>query len=146
MIPQWSWVISSHNIRPNKKIPVFRITRPYLNLLVKPRFFSGFLETNIILCILKGKIIYIFQKKKLTEKKNNVCVPYLKFSDRLPRTHLFLFIWPSYDPSPYTISHAILLLSQRQTVWALIRLLILRQQSDLGPYYLQYRLSRYISR
>ena len=25
--------------RPNKKIPVFRVTRPYLNLLVKPRFF-----------------------------------------------------------------------------------------------------------
>ena len=29
-----------HNIRPNKKkIPVFRITRPYLNLLLKPRIF-----------------------------------------------------------------------------------------------------------
>ena len=31
-------------IRPNKKIPVFRVTQPYLNLLVKPRFFSGFLK------------------------------------------------------------------------------------------------------
>ena len=30
-------------IRPNKKIPVFRVARPYLNLLVKPRIFSGFL-------------------------------------------------------------------------------------------------------
>ena len=27
-----------------KKIPVFRVTRPYLNLLLKPRFFLGFLE------------------------------------------------------------------------------------------------------
>ena len=25
-------------IRPNKKIPVFRVTRPYLNLLMKTRF------------------------------------------------------------------------------------------------------------
>ena len=31
-------------IRPNKKIPVFWVTRPYLNLLVKRRIFSGFLE------------------------------------------------------------------------------------------------------
>ena len=30
-------------VRPNKKIPVFRVTRPYLNLLVKPRIFIGFL-------------------------------------------------------------------------------------------------------
>ena len=27
-------------VRPNKKIPVLMVTRPYLNLLVKPRFFS----------------------------------------------------------------------------------------------------------
>ena len=26
-------------VRPNKEIPVFRVTRPYLNLLVKPRIF-----------------------------------------------------------------------------------------------------------
>ena len=31
-------------VKPNEKIPVFRVTRPYLNLLVKPSFFSGFLE------------------------------------------------------------------------------------------------------
>ena len=31
-------------VRPNKKIPVFRITQPYLNLLVKPRLLSGFKE------------------------------------------------------------------------------------------------------
>ena len=28
-------------IRPNKKIPVFRVTRPYLNLLAKPRIISN---------------------------------------------------------------------------------------------------------
>ena len=35
-------------LRPNKKIPVFRVIQPYLNLLMKPRFFSGFLGKNII--------------------------------------------------------------------------------------------------
>ena len=29
-------------VRPNKKMPVFRVTRPYLNLLMKPRFFFRF--------------------------------------------------------------------------------------------------------
>ena len=82
-------------IRPHKKIPVFRVTRPYLNLLVKHRIFfriSG--KNNLILCILKGnmpfkmyKIIYIFPEKKY------VCLPYLKFSDPLPETTYF-FIWP----------------------------------------------------
>ena len=54
-------------IRPNEKICVFRVTRDYLNLLVKPRFFSGFMERNIILCILirlsKCLKLYIFPKK-----------------------------------------------------------------------------------
>ena len=40
-------------VGPNKKIPMFRVFRPYLDLLVKPRI-SGFLEKNIILYILKG--------------------------------------------------------------------------------------------
>ena len=31
-------------VRPNVKIPVFRVTQPYLNLLVKPRIFFRFLE------------------------------------------------------------------------------------------------------
>ena len=53
----------------NKTIPVFRVTRPYLNLLVKPRIFSGFLD------------------KKILEKY--VCLLYLKFSDLLTETHLF---------------------------------------------------------
>ena len=33
------WSKSSFIVRPNKKIPVFKVTRPYLNLLVNPRFF-----------------------------------------------------------------------------------------------------------
>ena len=78
-------------------IPVFRVTRPYFNLLVKPRFFSGFMEKNIILCILKGempfrmhKIIFLSEKKLFKKKK--MCLPYLKFSDPLPETHLFLYL------------------------------------------------------
>ena len=49
--------------RPNKKkIPVLRVTGPFLNLLLKPRIFSGFLEKiNTILCILKGE--YAFQNE-----------------------------------------------------------------------------------
>ena len=59
-------------IGPNKRMPVYRVTQPYLNLVVKPRIFSGFLEKYIILCILKRemsfkmhKIIYIFPKYNL---------------------------------------------------------------------------------
>ena len=39
------------SIRSNRKIPVLSVTRPYLNLLVKPRIFSGFL---------KKKYFYVF--------------------------------------------------------------------------------------
>ena len=85
--------------RPNRKIPVFRVTRPYLNLLVKPRIFSGFLEKNIIRSILKGempfkmdKINICFQKKIINKY---VCLPNLNFSALLPKTHLF-FIWPKH--------------------------------------------------
>ena len=31
-------------IRPNQKIPVFRVTQPYLNVLVKPRNLFRFCE------------------------------------------------------------------------------------------------------
>ena len=43
-----------------KKIHVFkfRVTQPYLNLLVKPNFFSRFSGKNIILCILKGEFAF----------------------------------------------------------------------------------------
>ena len=38
--------------RVARQIPVFKVTGLNLNLLVKPRIISGFLEKNIILCIL----------------------------------------------------------------------------------------------
>ena len=61
-----------HIIGTNKKVPVFRVTRLYLNLLVKPRIFSPiYLGKNIILCILKSfssfkmhKIMFVFPEKK----------------------------------------------------------------------------------
>ena len=36
-------------VRPNKKIPVVRVIRPYLNLLVNPRIFIGFLSLKVVL-------------------------------------------------------------------------------------------------
>ena len=43
------WInISSLAAKAKKKIPVFRVTQPYLNLLVKPRFlFLGFLKKKL---------------------------------------------------------------------------------------------------
>ena len=86
-------------IRPNKKIPVFRVIRPNLNLLVKPILFSGFLEEkyNSIhferhFAFQMYKIIFFSRNKKIIKKKY-VCLPYLKFSDPLPKTLIF-FIWP----------------------------------------------------
>ena len=38
------WAFFQTLVRPNKKIPLLRVTRPCLNLLEKPRFFSGFVE------------------------------------------------------------------------------------------------------
>ena len=79
-------------LRPNKKITVLRVARPYLNLLVKPRFFSSFVEKNIFfLCILKGKCLSksiklypFFQKKKY------VCLIFRPVA----RNTLIFFIWP----------------------------------------------------
>ena len=72
---------------PNKKMPVLRVTSPYLNLLGNLEFFSGFLEKyNFIhferrMPFKMHKIIYS-KKKKLI--KINVWLPYVKFSDPLP--------------------------------------------------------------
>ena len=65
---------------PNKNIPVFRVTRPYLNLLVKPRFFQAFWKKIIILCILKG----------IPEKKNVPTLPKI-FRPVTRNAHIFLF-------------------------------------------------------
>ena len=61
-------------------MPMFRVTRPYLNLLVKPRIFIKFLQ--------KAWNNTFFPEKK------NVCLPYtyLKFSDLLPETYLFFYL------------------------------------------------------
>ena len=72
-------------LRPNKKKPVFRVTGPYLNLLVKPRFFSGFLNFFIILCILKGEMPFKMHKIIFLPEKIYVCLPYLK---------TYFYIWP----------------------------------------------------
>ena len=58
---------------------MLRVTPPYVNLLVKPRILSGFLE--IFLCILKcempfkmHKIIFFLPEKEIIKK---ICVPTL---------------------------------------------------------------------
>ena len=67
----------------------------YLILLVKPRFFSGFQEKYIILCILKGEMpfkmhkIVFFSRKRIKPKK--MCLSYLKYSDITRNTLIVLF-------------------------------------------------------
>ena len=78
-----------------KKTPVFRVTRPYLNLLVKPSICIRLTVKYIILCFLKGKkhkIIFFPEKSNI-----KICVPSLpslKVSDLLPETHLFFICLP----------------------------------------------------
>ena len=72
-VGMFSWVeqvLSICRDKAKKKVPVFRVTRPYQNLLVKPRIVFRFSEKYIILCILKGemplkmhKIIFLPEKK-----------------------------------------------------------------------------------
>ena len=93
---QSSTIQCSPFIRPNKK-SLFRVAQPYLNLLVKPWFFFRFSENNIILCILKGKMPFkmlkiIFFSRIKNDWKKYVCLPYLKFSDPLPKTHLLFYL------------------------------------------------------
>ena len=79
------------SIRSNRKIPVFSVTRPYLNLLVKPRIFSGFLKKNFFM---------YFERQNAFQNSLNyfsfpekICVPTLpKISDLLPETHFFFFL------------------------------------------------------
>ena len=71
-----------------RKNPVFRVTRPYLKLLLKPRFFFQILWKKMILCILKGKMPLkmhkiIFFREKLI-KKQIVYLSYLNVSVYLP--------------------------------------------------------------
>ena len=50
---EWALVTVFTILRPNKKY-VFRVTQPYINLLLKHRIFFRFSGKNIILCILEG--------------------------------------------------------------------------------------------
>ena len=61
-------------IGPNKRKPVFRVTRPYLNLLMKPRIFSR-------------------SSGKNNEKK--LCVPTLPKIFRPVTRNTYFFIWPN---------------------------------------------------
>ena len=73
------------------EIPLFRVTRPYLNLLVEPRTFfrfSGKIYNEMPFKMYK--IIYFFLERKATK---NVCAYLPKIPVPLPETHLF-FIWP----------------------------------------------------
>ena len=91
-----------------KKIHVFRVTRPYLNILVKPRIFFRFSGKNIISCILKGEMPFkmhkmIFFLENKNDLKKYVCLPYLKFSDPLPETHFFFYLAFGLIPIPTDI-------------------------------------------
>ena len=90
--------IFGYPLRPNEKITVFRVTRRYLNLLVKPSIFFRFSGKNIISCILKGempfkmhKIIYFSRKKQ--HKKTCVSYRSSNFQTHYPK-HTYFFIWP----------------------------------------------------
>ena len=61
-------------VRPNKKA-VFRLTQPYLNLLMKPRIFFKFSGKNIILCILEGEKPFKMHKILLFSRKNMCAHP-----------------------------------------------------------------------
>ena len=95
-------LLSVFLLRPNKKIPVFRVTQPYETL----NFFQVFLELFfIILCILKGISSFKMHKKNFFPEKKllkKICVPSLpkifRPVTRYPKHTYFLFgfIW-TYD-------------------------------------------------
>ena len=73
---------------------MFRVAQPYLNLLVKPRFFFQVFKI-IILCILKGDVPFKMHKIMLFSRKKSVCVPTLtKIFRPVIRNTLIFFIWP----------------------------------------------------
>ena len=85
------------------KIPLFKVTRPYINLLVKPRSFSGLLKKCNFMHFERQMPlkmhIFFFPEKKI--KKKYVCLPYLKCSGLLPETHLFFFNWLYHRSNTY---------------------------------------------
>ena len=76
---------------------MFRVARPYLNLLVNPKVLFRFSGKNITLCILKGKMPFkmhkiIFSRKKI--KWKIICVPTLPKIFRPVTQNSYFFIWP----------------------------------------------------
>ena len=121
---------------------MFRVTRPYLNLLAKPsvknlEYFSAFLE-KYNLCILKGqmpfkmhKIIY-FSRIFFFFFFKFVCLFYLKFSDPLPKTHIYFLFGLMLILQSYIISYSIH--TFKATQLALYRLFFVNlQQSGSIP-------------
>ena len=53
------------------KISVFRVTLSHINLLVKPRFFSGFLVKTITLCIMNDEIPFKMHNIIFLSRKTN---------------------------------------------------------------------------
>ena len=82
------------NIMQNKKIPVFRVTRPYLNLLVKPRIFFKFSgKKNIFVMhferqIRLSKCIKLYLSPPPPKK---ICVPTLPKIFRPTTLNTFFF-------------------------------------------------------
>ena len=68
-------------LRPNKIYYMLRITRPYLNLLVKPRIFFRTSGKYIIVCILKGEMPFKIHQI-INSLKKYVCLPYLKTGNK----------------------------------------------------------------
>ena len=77
---------------PNKKQAVLRVTLPYLNLLVKPRFFKVFWKKYNFMYFERRNSemlkIKFFPRKSINKKYE--CLHYLKFSDPLPETLFYL--------------------------------------------------------
>ena len=90
MPPKMLQTIFSNCVRPNQIIPVFRVTQPYLNLLVKFRF-SG---KKIILCTLRGEMPFKMHKIVFFSRKKNA-YPTLNFQTRYPKHTSFLLALPS---------------------------------------------------
>ena len=74
-------------------MPLFRVAGPYRNLQVKPRFFSGFLDKNIILCILKGEMPFKMHKIIFFSSRKKKCVPILPKMSRLVTRNTLSFLF-----------------------------------------------------
>ena len=85
--------LHKYNSGQIKKNPVFSVTQPDLNLLVKPRIFSGFLKKYIIVCILKGEMPFKMHKMLFSSRKK-ICVPILpKIFRPVTRNIHFTFLY-----------------------------------------------------